>query len=82
MNKTILIFWPEGGNVENSAKMIAKEFGDIKILPMNKVTEDTLVQYDKFIIGGSTSGAETWEGTKNESPCCLVWIRRSGIMAF
>ncbi|MDA3906482.1 MAG: flavodoxin [Bacteroidales bacterium] len=68
MNKTILIFWPEGGNVENSAKMIAKEFGDIKILPMNKVTEDTLVQYDKFIIGGSTSGAETWEGTKNESP--------------
>lgn len=68
MNKTVLIFWPKGGNVENAASMIAKEYGDIDTLALNDVTEDTLVQYNKFIVGGSSLGAETWEGTKNESP--------------
>ena len=68
MNKTVLIFWPKGGNVETAAIMIAKEYGDIDTIPLNDVTEDTLVQYDKFIVGGSSVGAETWEGTKSESP--------------
>jgi len=68
MNKTVLIFWPKGGNVENAANMIAKEFGEIDIVSVDKVTEDTLVQYNKFIVGTSSLGAETWEGTKNKSP--------------
>jgi flavodoxin I len=68
MNKTVLIFWPKGGNVENAAHMIAKEFGNITELPMDNVTKDTLDQFDRFIVGGSSLGAETWEGTQNESP--------------
>ena len=68
MNKTILIFWPKGGNVETAANMIAKEYGDIDSMPMDEATEDTLVQYDNFVVGGSSLGAETWEGTKSESP--------------
>ena len=68
MNKTVLIFWPKGGNVENAAKMIAKEYGDIKILAINEITEDTFAQNERFIIGGSTLGSETWEGTSSESP--------------
>jgi len=68
MNKTVLIFWPKGGNVETAANMIAKEFGNIEATPLNDVTEDTLFQFDNFIVGGSTLGAETWEGTKSESP--------------
>lgn len=68
MDKTVLIFWPKGGNVENAANMITKEFGNIVAMPLDDVTEDTLVQFDKLIVGGSTLGAETWEGTKSESP--------------
>lgn len=68
MNKTVLIFWPKGGNVEYTAKMIAKEYGDIKIIAINDITEDTFAQNERFIIGGSTLGSETWEGTLNESP--------------
>ncbi len=68
MNKTVLIFWPKGGNVENAANLIAKEYGDINVKPINEVNADTFLQHDKFIIGGSTLGAETWEGTQNESP--------------
>ncbi len=68
MNKTVLIFWPKGGNVEHAADMITKEFGEITELPMDKVTVETLAQFDKFIVGGSSLGAETWEGTQIESP--------------
>lgn len=68
MNKTVLIFWPKGGNVEYAAKMIAKEFGDIDLMPLNMITKDMLAQYNKFIVGCSTQGAETWEGTKSGSP--------------
>jgi flavodoxin I len=68
MDKTVLIFWPKGGNVETAANMITKEFGNIVALPLDDVTEDTLVQFDKLIVGGSTLGAETWERTKSESP--------------
>ncbi len=68
MNKTVLIFWPKGGNVENAANMIAKEYKDIDSMPMDKATENTLIQYDNFVVGGSSLGAETWEGTKSESP--------------
>lgn len=68
MNKTLLIFWPEGGNVEQATKLIANAYGEIEIMPVTKVTEETLVNYDRFIVGGSTLGAETWEGTKGNSP--------------
>jgi len=68
MNKPILIYWPKSGNVEHAAKLIAKEYGDIISLPLDKVTQDTLYQYNNFIVGGSTVGAETWQETKNDSP--------------
>lgn len=68
MDNPVLIFWPKGGNVETAANIIANEFGNINPIPLNEVTEDLLVNFDKFIVGGSTLGAETWEGTKTESP--------------
>jgi len=68
MDKTVLFYWPRGGNVENAANLIAKEFGTITVMPLSEVTEDILNQYHSFIVGGSTTGAETWEETKNENP--------------
>lgn len=68
MNKTVLLFWPEGGNVEQAAKLIAKEYGQIEVLPLNKVTNETLSNNNCFIVGGSTLGAETWEGTNSNIP--------------
>lgn len=68
MNTTVLIYWPTGGNVENAARMIAKAFDNISVMPLSEVTEETLNAYQSFIVGGSTAGSETWEGTKNKSP--------------
>ncbi|MBN1650779.1 MAG: flavodoxin [Bacteroidales bacterium] len=68
MNKTLLIFWPEGGNVEQATQLIAKAYNEIDIMPVTKVTGETLANYDRFIVGGSTLGAETWEGTHSDSP--------------
>lgn len=68
MNKTVLIYWPKGGNVEKASIQIAKEFGDIDVVSLNEVSKDTLNKYDKYVIGGSTVGAETWEATKTGSP--------------
>lgn len=77
MNKTVLIFWPKGGNVESAAHLIAKEFGNIEMMSIDKISEETLVKYKNFIVGGSTLGAETWEGTKTESPWNKFFIQVS-----
>ena len=68
MNKIVLLNWPKGGNVETAAKLIAKEYDEVKLLPLNEANENTLLHHSKFIVGGSTLGAETWEGTKAENP--------------
>lgn len=68
MNNTILIYWPKGGNVENAAKMVAKEYIDLKMLSIDQLTPEMLSQYTNFIVGSSTLGAETWQDTKTSSP--------------
>ncbi|MFH0999487.1 MAG: flavodoxin domain-containing protein [Bacteroidota bacterium] len=68
MNNTILIYWPKGGNVENAARMVAKEYVDLKMLSIDQLTPEMLSQYTNFIVGSSTLGAETWQDTKTSSP--------------
>jgi flavodoxin I len=68
MNTTILFYWPTGGNVENAAKMIAKEYGELKLMSLSEINADTFLQNKNFIVGGSTLGSETWQGTSSENP--------------
>ena len=74
MKKTLLMYWPKGGNVEFSAQLIAKKIEDVYIEPIEDVSLQDIKDHDHIIIGCSTVGASTWESTENEEP----WTRVMG----
>ena len=65
MKKTALIYWPKKGNVENTAIKIAALFGEgaIDVYTISQAEPEKLTEYDLFIFGGSTIGADNWEDT-------------------
>jgi len=71
MKKTLLMYWPKGGNVEFSAKLIAEKCHEVKIEPIDEVTLQDVKDHGNIIIGCSTVGASTWESSENEEP----WTR-------
>ena len=66
MSKTALYYSPVGGNVNRVANMLGALIGNDKvdIIPVKEVEEGDLSKYDKFILLGSTVGADHWN---NES---------------
>lgn len=68
MGKTILMYWPKEGNVENCANKITKAFGDLEMKSINEVSLEDLKSHDHYIIGCSTVGSETWDNTANSDP--------------
>ena len=68
MEKTILMYWPTAGNVEKSAKTIAKQMGNIEAKPINEVGLDDLQSNENYILGCSTVGASTWDSSENQDP--------------
>lgn len=63
MKKIALFFSPEGGNVDESGDQIVTRFNNDEItkISINKVTKETLSEYDNWIVGGSTVGSHVWE---------------------
>ncbi|HRY97760.1 MAG TPA: flavodoxin domain-containing protein [Bacteroidales bacterium] len=61
MKKSLLIYWPKGGNVDRAAHRIASSFGGVTLQLVSDVDISTLAGYDLIILGGSTVGAENWE---------------------
>ncbi|NOR87229.1 MAG: flavodoxin [Bacteroidales bacterium] len=68
MKKTILMYWPTGGNVEFSAKLIQEKYEDIEVKSIDKVSIEDLQSHDQYIIGCSTVGSATWDSTDNKDP--------------
>ena len=69
MKKIGLFFGYKGGNTEDIAKIIASNFGpdEIDVLDLSKVSLLKLEDYDQYIFGISTVGADNWTdaNTKN-----------------
>lgn len=61
MKKTLLIYWPAGGNVERVAKAISLQMENLDLRMVTQVNPSDLQGYDLIIAGGSTVGAEIWE---------------------
>jgi len=63
MKKIALIFWPEGGNVDECGDKIAARFSDNEIIKVSIIhtTKEILNECDNWIIGGSTVGSHVWE---------------------
>lgn len=62
MNKTALIFSPEGGNVHNVTIKLGELIGNDKvdIIHVREVAKGDLAKYDQIIFLGSTVGADHW----------------------
>ena len=63
MKKIGLFYWPKSGNVESCATLINGKFppGQIELHSIDEINDLKLENYDLFIIGGSTVGADVWE---------------------
>ena len=62
MNRTALLFSPEGGNVNRVTNKLGEIIGNDKvdIIPVRKVVEGELDKYEQIIFVGSTVGADHW----------------------
>lgn len=62
MKKTGIIYWPTGGNVESVAERIHQKLKDQSDLyNVENFNKSQLNNYDHLIVGGSTTGSETWQ---------------------
>lgn len=68
MKKTVLMYWPKGGNVEICAKLISEKFEDLEIKSIDQIRIEDLKKADQYIIGCSTVGSETWDNKDNSDP--------------
>lgn len=66
MKKIGLIYWPKGGNVETTAKKIYEHFDKsyTDMYDAQSIHVTDLANYDCLIVGGSTTGSETWESVE------------------
>jgi len=63
MSKTAIFFSPQGGSVDRVAHTLSVLIGNDKvdILPVKEVETKDLNNYSKFILVGSTVGADHWD---------------------
>ncbi len=68
MKRTVILYWPKGGNTEKAARIIKETFGDdADLFDIKSFNTDDLDKYDLVITGASTIGAENWEDASNDN---------------
>jgi flavodoxin I len=62
MKKIGLFYGPQGGNVEEIAKIIFSKIGEenIELIPTKSANLNTLENYDRIIFGISSLGKDAW----------------------
>jgi len=62
MNKVLLAYWPQQGNVEQVAGKISEKLNNLTVVAktIDTVTSQDLQDADNWIIGGSTVGSHVW----------------------
>lgn len=63
MKKVAIIYWPKGGNVESVAQRIFDRFNEAEadLYDVENFDATRINDYENLIVGGSTTGSETWE---------------------
>ncbi len=69
MKNTLLLYWAPGGTVELVAKTICEEIGleKVKISDVASFDLSKLNEYQNFIVGSATVGAEDWRDTQDNN---------------
>ncbi len=80
MKKTLLLYWAPGGNVELAAKAICEEIGTEKVEMCDVASFDVtrLDDFENFIIGSATVGAEDWRDTRDDNKWNEFFVKTSG----
>lgn len=82
MNKTAIIYSPEGGSVNQVATKLEAAIGNDKVdlIPVAKVEKEGLNKYNQIIFVGSTVGADHWSNKTivNEWPGFFLEISDIG----
>jgi len=62
MNKVLLVYWPEKGNVELASEKVSEKLSDCTVVKKSvvEITPEDLNDSDNWIIGGSTVGSHVW----------------------
>jgi flavodoxin len=62
MNKTAIVYSPEGGNVNSVTIKLGEVIGNDKvdIIPVKEVLKGDLNKFNQIIFVGSTVGADHW----------------------
>lgn len=63
MSKIALLYAPKGGSVEIAAHRVERLYdsSDLDVIEISNYNVKNLVNYEHFILGCSTVGAESWE---------------------
>lgn len=69
MEKTALLYWVKGGNVERAARIIYHQFDaeTIDLFALDEFDIGKINDYDLVILGSATVGAENWEDATNDN---------------
>jgi flavodoxin I len=70
MKKIGIFYWPVKGNVATCAKKIEAEFGgsQTKLQTIDNANSESLTGLDLIIVGGSTTGADSWQQARGNNP--------------
>jgi flavodoxin I len=63
MNKVLLVYWPENGNVEKVAGLLGQKLNEFTLIKRSivDVSKADMNEAAYWIIGGSTVGSHVWE---------------------
>lgn len=67
MKKVVLLYSPEGGNVDEVSKIIYGKFNPKQIVRMciSDLDIQILKEFDYWLVGGSTVGSHNWEDAED-----------------
>lgn len=60
MGKTLIVFWPPNGSVNKAAEIVQQKIPNSDITSLKLFDFNFFKQYDFFIFGCSTVGADNW----------------------
>ncbi len=81
MKKIALLYWAPGGNVEKAAQQIREQLGPDKVF-MAHLAEfdlDKLNEFDQFIFGCATIGAEVWQEAKADNKWSEFFLKTENL---
>ena len=81
MKKTVLLYWAPGGNVENVAREIYRQFGvnELEIADIAGFDINRLPEFDQFIFGSATIGADVWSDAKSSNKWNEFFVKAQNI---